>query len=299
MAYIREDIVSDGHGWLGAPKYIVIHETANPGATAQNHRDYWSRDDTYAVHAVCDWREIIHTVPYNRICWHVGNANDFTIGIEICHAQSAADFRKAWDNAVYWTKKMMAEFGLPASKVVSHDYCSRTWGGSDHTDPIGYFKKFGKSWDDFIAAIKGASPAPPKVDKTQPEYRVRVDGRWLPAMFGHVDSGGSSDAYAGIYGRSIEFLAVKGAKYRVKTKDGGWLPWVTGYNVNDLDKGCAGDGSDITGVEIANSKMRFAVHAKGGTWFADMVGQKDTGGSSDKYAGNGWSAIDAIRIRKA
>lgn len=41
--------VSNGHGYLNA-SYLVIHETANPGASAYNHTLLWSRDDTYAVH---------------------------------------------------------------------------------------------------------------------------------------------------------------------------------------------------------------------------------------------------------
>lgn len=194
MATIREDIVSSGHGSIGKPKYIVIHETANPGATAQNHRDYWSRDDTYAVHAVCDWKEIIHTVPYDRLCWHVGNANDFTIGIEICHATKKADFEKAWNNAVAWTKAVLKKFGMKPSQVVSHDYCSRTWGGSDHTDPIGYFKEYGRSWDDFIKALGGkAAPASQTAQKDSDfsggRYRVNVGGlnvRSKPSMKGDV-----------------------------------------------------------------------------------------------------------------
>lgn len=48
----------------------------------------------------------------------------------------------------------------------------------------------------------------------------------------------------------IRWLAVRGAKkYRVKTADG-WLSYVTGYNVKDLDYGCAGDGTIITAIDI-------------------------------------------------
>lgn len=200
---IREDIVSKGHGPLKKPTHIVIHETANPGATAQNHRDYWSREDDYAVHAVCDWKEIIHTVPYNRLCWHVGNANDFTIGIEICHAESKANFTKAWKNAIEWTKAMMKEFGIPAKNVVSHDYCSKKWGGSDHTDPIGYFAEYGKTFDDFLKELGGsygndtkASPSKANDGKAAAgsdfaggEYRVNVgtlNVRSKPSMSGSV-----------------------------------------------------------------------------------------------------------------
>lgn len=48
----------------------------------------------------------------------------------------------------------------------------------------------------------------------------------------------------------IRWLAVRDAKkYRVKTADG-WLPYVTAYNIKDLDYGCAGDGSVITAIDI-------------------------------------------------
>lgn len=51
-AYERiTNYVSNGHGPL-SPQYLVIHETANPGASAWNHVLLWSRDDTYAVHDV-------------------------------------------------------------------------------------------------------------------------------------------------------------------------------------------------------------------------------------------------------
>lgn len=195
MAWI-EDIVSTGHGPLEKVTHIVIHETANPGATAKNHRDYWSNNDEYAVHAVCDWDDIIHTVPYNRLCWHVGNANGFTIGIEICHATNSTSFQRAWDNAIEWTKAMMKEHGVPVENVVSHDYCSRTWGGSDHDDPIGYFAEYGKTWDDFIEELGGGKPkAKPKAKKKPSSdfaggaYRVNVSAlnvRNRPSIGGGV-----------------------------------------------------------------------------------------------------------------
>lgn len=59
-----EDTVSYGHGYNDAG-YLVIHETANPGASAYNHTLLWSRDDTYAVHYVMelDGSVVYHTVP--------------------------------------------------------------------------------------------------------------------------------------------------------------------------------------------------------------------------------------------
>ena len=299
MAY-RNAIISMGHGALPSFSHIVIHETANPGATAQNHVDYWSREDDYAVHAVCDWNEIVHTVPYDRLCWHVGNANGWTIGIEICHATNRADFLKAWNNALIWTRSVMKEYGIPVSHVVSHDYCSRVWGGSDHTDPIDYFAEYGKTWDDFIAEL-GGTQSKPKADPKQPRYRV-YSGGWLDEMRGKVDMGGSGDTYAGIKGKQVKYLACNAKKYRVRVQNAAgkkyWLPWVTKYKPSDLANGCAGDGNKVIAVEIADSTVKFRVHTIGGTWLPWMVGQKDTGGSKDKFGGNG-KPIDCIQMVRA
>lgn len=146
---IIEDIVSYGHGSLD-PSYIVIHETANPGATARNHRDYWSRDDTYAVHYVGDWTgDIYHCVPDDCLCWQVGNGNPYVVGIELCHATNQADFKAVWDIGVEWAAMMLNRYGWGIDRLISHNDCTNWWGGSDHTDPLGYFEEYGRSWGQF------------------------------------------------------------------------------------------------------------------------------------------------------
>ena len=182
-------------------------------------------------------------------------------------------------------------------------------------------------WDDIVQAVcdgiegkswsKDPNPSPkpeptpepePKPEPTpepKPEpaddvhYRVSTDasGRfWYPEMIGTYDTGGSADDFAGLVGKSACWLAVKGVgKYRVCTQANGWLPWVDGYDVTDLEYGCAGDGSPITCVEIPNSDVRYSVKVLGGRWLADMVGNRDTGGTSDTFAGC-FFPIDAVRI---
>lgn len=98
MVQIKEEIVNQGHGYL-SPSLFAVHSTANPGATARNHRDLWSRGYDYAVHLTSDWKEAIHCVPYDRLCWQVGNGNTTCEGIEICEATNASDFWKGIDIA--------------------------------------------------------------------------------------------------------------------------------------------------------------------------------------------------------
>ena len=146
--------VSSGHGWLNA-SYLVIHETANPGASASNHVNYWRGNDTYAVHHVMelDGSTVYNTVPENRLCWHVGNGNGYTIGIELAHATNASDFAKQWGEAVKWAGDELRAHGWDTSRLLSHYEAAQRWGGSDHTDPNGYFAQYGKSWWEFKQAV--------------------------------------------------------------------------------------------------------------------------------------------------
>lgn len=75
------------------------------------------------------------------------------------------------------------------------------------------------------------------------EYRVRVNGRWLPAVVGRND-------YAGLLGQAITDIAIKNATYRVHIKGGSWLSWVNGYNINNSNNGYAGDGRIIDAIQI-------------------------------------------------
>lgn len=143
-----EDTVSYGHGYNDAG-YLVIHETANPGASAYNHTLLWSRDDTYAVHYVMelDGSVVYHTVPDWALCWHVGGGNYSTVGIELAHATSWEDFSAQWDQAVAWAGDYLNSRGWGIDRLLSHNDCAWIWGGTDHTDPTGYFAEYGRSWD--------------------------------------------------------------------------------------------------------------------------------------------------------
>ena len=132
-------------------------------------------------------------------------------------------------------------------------------------------------------------PAPKPTPKpTQPVFRlstVRNGKKWL------------AEKSQGTKGAAIRWLAIKGVgKYRVCTRDSGWLPWVSAYNVKDLEDGCAGDGSEIIGVQVQSSKYRYAVRVLNRGWYADMIGLKDTGGTGDNFAGDLANFLDGFRI---
>lgn len=149
-----EKIVANGHGQL-YPKYLAVHSTANPGASAYNHTLLWKREPKYAVHAVSDWKESYHTVPWDRLCYQVGNGNSTCIGIEICEATNEADFMRGMEIArdAIWEMLDMKGWNVD-DHVRSHLWFTENYGGSDHTDPIPYLKRFGKDWDWFVAFLK-------------------------------------------------------------------------------------------------------------------------------------------------
>lgn len=153
MVQIKEEIVNAGHGYL-APSLFAVHSTANPGATARNHRDLWSRGYAYAVHLVSDWTEAIHCVPYDALCWQVGNGNTTCEGIEICEATNATDFWRGIDIAADVTAQRLKAHGWGVGRMHPHQWFSQVYGGSDHTDPIPYFSRYGYTWDRFANLVQ-------------------------------------------------------------------------------------------------------------------------------------------------
>lgn len=151
---VIEAVKNQGHGAL-TPKYLFIHETANPGATAANHSKLYATGYKYAVQYVCDWTgDVYHCVPDNRLAWGVGNGNRYGVNLEICHAKNKDDFKKAWDTAVAFVAWYLKQRGWTIANLMSHNECRLKWGGTTHTDPVGYFQKYGKTFEEFKQEVK-------------------------------------------------------------------------------------------------------------------------------------------------
>ena len=78
-------------------------------------------------------------------------------------------------------------------------------------------------------------------------YRVKTQKHgWLPEVKNATD-------YAGWENSPIIGVAIKvdkgSIKYRVHIKGKGWLPYITGYNIKDINNGYAGDGRIIDAIE--------------------------------------------------
>lgn len=180
---VIERIVQPGHGYL-APRMLVIHETAEPGATALDHVTYWSRGETpYYTHYVADWTgKVYHTVRDDRLCYHVANANGWTVGIELCHTNKANQFEKVWQTGVEFAAWYLKRRGWGIERMVSHAYCSATWGGTDHTDPAGadgrsgYFGQHGRTWQQFVNAVKARMEGDEDMPSVEEIWNHKING---------------------------------------------------------------------------------------------------------------------------
>lgn len=137
------------------------------------------------------------------------------------------------------------------------------------------------------------------------KYRVRTkeDG-WLPEVINLSD-------YAGIQGHAITDVAIgcnKGSLwYQVHVRGGGWLPTVTGYNINDYNNGYAGNGMIIDAVRVYYNTPQDIINAHGyqqAQYRVSPVRQgyyawqydNDTGNGQDGYAGAFGVAMDRFQL---
>jgi len=138
-------------------KGVVVHETGNPGGTAQNHFDYWNaKNRGTSVQAVVDWNEVIQLIPYNEVSWHAGRtANLSMIGVELCRPKEHDEdkFNVVWDTAVkLFADIFIEQVGITTvtkDNLMSHAEVSDKWHETDHQDPISYFAEYNKTVDDF------------------------------------------------------------------------------------------------------------------------------------------------------
>ncbi len=120
---------------------IVMHYTANPGASADNHRRYF-RDlkDRYAsAHIFIDDKEAICIIPLNEVAYHAnersckltalqastsyyrgGNANLTSIGIEMCLDKNGNITAATFNRSVDVAAELCKTYDLTASDIIRH-----------------------------------------------------------------------------------------------------------------------------------------------------------------------------------
>ncbi|GAB4061907.1 peptidoglycan recognition family protein [Uliginosibacterium sediminicola] len=120
-------------------KFIVAHDTGNPGSTAAGNVSYYKRscnDESASAHIFVDDRSIIECIPALTAApekaWHVlykletdnhlygYNANDAAVGVEYCFGPNI-DADEAYRRYVWVMANICARFDLdPATAIVGH-----------------------------------------------------------------------------------------------------------------------------------------------------------------------------------
>jgi N-acetylmuramoyl-L-alanine amidase CwlA len=146
-------------------KFIVAHDTGNPGSTAANNVRYYERsrnEMSASAHIFVDDKEIIECIPALTAApekaWHVlyrvetdnhiygYDANDAAIGVEYCyggHINADAAYQK-----YVWVIAFICErFGLdPATAVVGHFFLDP----QRKTDPVTGLAYSRRSYDQLL-----------------------------------------------------------------------------------------------------------------------------------------------------
>lgn len=108
-------------------KYIAIHYTANPGASAQANRDYFNNlaethETKVSSHFVVGLEgEVIQCIPTAEMSYATNARNVDTVSIECCHADETGAFNQAtYDSAVKLAAWLCSRFGLTQENVIRH-----------------------------------------------------------------------------------------------------------------------------------------------------------------------------------
>lgn len=289
MAYTQyEQIISNGHGYI-SPSYLVIHETADSGATADNLMAYWRNNpNAYVVHYTMDLDgdTVYHAMADNRKAWHVGNGNAYTVGIELCHATNKSDFNKQWNEAVKWAGDYLHKNGWGIDRLLCHNDCRLKWGGTDHTDPLGYFESYGKSWSQFKAAVQSY------MQSGEVGNGGSVSQGGGTAVSG---SGGGSYVSPGTYTVTASALNVRigpGVNYTKKS----YSQLTANAKAHAYSNGCLKTGTRVTVYECTNGWARIP----SGWVSTAYLSRASSGGSSVSSGGAGWYEVDvntALNVR--
>ncbi|MHC1750006.1 MAG: N-acetylmuramoyl-L-alanine amidase family protein [Cellulosilyticaceae bacterium] len=128
------------------PRYIVVHNTANPNSTAQNERDYLVNETNTAStswHIAVDSKGAIEAIPTNEVALHSGSSkgNRLGIGIEICES---GNYQQAEANAIKLIAAIMEQYHIPIENVKTH---------KDFSGKACPRKILGR-WDEFLEKVE-------------------------------------------------------------------------------------------------------------------------------------------------
>ena len=144
---------------------VVVHDTANDRSTLDGEVNYMYNNWRNAfIHAYVDSHQIRQTAPADYLAWGAGAiSNGYHYHIELVHEHSYQGFAKSVNNDAYLTAYMLKRNGLKPKladtnggkgTIISHSGVSKYYGGTNHTDPVSYFQRYGYSMTQYTDLVK-------------------------------------------------------------------------------------------------------------------------------------------------
>jgi peptidoglycan hydrolase-like protein with peptidoglycan-binding domain len=168
MTYeVTRDYIKKGNSRSGSQinevRFIVSHDTGNPGSTAYANRNYFNNvQPSASAHTFIDDKYILEIIPLAEKAWHVrynvttdnrlfgADANDAAIGVELCWGGSI-NFNEAYKRYVWYHAYLVDLFDLnPDKDIVAHS----TLDPERRRDPQNALQRYGISWSQFLSDVK-------------------------------------------------------------------------------------------------------------------------------------------------
>lgn len=139
----------------------VCHETANPGATAMGHYNWIMNNpdvETFANFYV-DWKEVLQFAETSKMLYHCKGGNEDYFGVELCRPakHDVEKFNKVWENGTKLFAQIFLLKGINEVNEITlpshNDITVRKKIKGGHTDPIAFFKEYGKTMHDFRVEV--------------------------------------------------------------------------------------------------------------------------------------------------
>lgn len=211
MPTITEKYCTGNRRYRSAEKFtpvgVVLHSIGTPQPSADVLWRYWQNDSSpYVVHYMVGDQKILHCMPDNYKCWHVGSpGNSKWLGIEMGEPSqikytsgatfTVSDLTKArayakatYKNAVWLIAQLCKKYGWNPNTAIytHHEVTAKKLSNTDHVDPEHLWNGLGMGYSlltlrrDVAAAMGQASAAPapeapaPEASTTSGQmYRIR------------------------------------------------------------------------------------------------------------------------------
>lgn len=282
-------------GGVGAGEGVLIHETANPDTAINSEITYMVNNYGNAfVHSFVDSENISLIHPADYGVWGAGKkANPRFYQIELLHySNNFVKFSKAVNNDAYLAAYMLKYFGLEPSKSSSngtgtvwfHNDVSNYLGGTDHTDPVGYFSKYGYSTNQFYNLVEKKYKEMPDLiyynDRVNDGFAIaKANGSaslWGSPLNGSTKVGSLSDHKDKVVSVLREARTTRGTWYQLQSH-GKILGWV---NENYITYYRGYPNIIISETKVNNHFALTKPNLTSGIWNSPLNGAKKVDSSS-------------------